>query len=199
MSRILIAYASHYGQTEKIAKQLAAHLRQQGHEVALANARTTELPAPNGYDLVVLGSRVEAGHHASQIRKYIREHIAALETMPTAFFSVSMAAAGPHAGLDPDGYLETTFSDLSWRPSRAIAFAGGLPYRKYGFIMRFIMKRISRAAGRTTDTSQNHEMTDWDAVRRFAAELASATTADVGTRDAPGAHPPSVDRKGGGA
>ena len=103
MSHILIAYASHYGQTEKIATQLAEHLRQHGHEVTLVNARTSEVPAPKGYDLVVLGSRVEGGHHASQIRKYIREHIASLEVMPTAFFSVSMAAARRDPGPDPDG------------------------------------------------------------------------------------------------
>lgn len=171
MSQILVAYASHYGQTQKIAQQLAEHLRQQGHEVAVANARTSEVPAPTNYDLVVLGSRVEAGQHASQIRKYIREHIASLEAMPTAFFSVSMAAAGHAPGPDPAGYLQTTFSDLAWTPSRWIAFAGGLPYRKYGWIMRFVMKRISRSAGHTTDTSRNHEMTDWDAVRRFGEEL----------------------------
>ena len=39
--------------------------------------------------------------------------------------------------------------------------------------MRFIMKRISRAGGHTTDTTRNHEMTDWRAVSRFAEELSS--------------------------
>lgn len=176
MSHILIAYASHYGQTEKIATQLAEHLRQKGHEVALSDARTTQVPAPENYDLVVLGSRVEAGHHATEIRAYVRGNLGALEARPTAFFSVSMAAAGPDQGPDPDGYLESTFADLRWRPTRSVAFAGGLPYRRYGWFMRFVMKRISRSAGRTTDTSRNHEMTDWDAVRRFADEIGSLTT-----------------------
>lgn len=176
MGQILIAYASHYGQTEKIATHLADQLRQQGHEVALVDARASDVPAPKRFDLVVLGSRVEAGQHATEIRKYIREHIAVLEVMPTAFFSVSMAAAAENCGPDPSGYLQTTFSDLGWTPSRSIAFAGGLPYRKYGWFMRFVMKRISQSANRTTDTSRNHEMTDWDAVRRFGEELASLTT-----------------------
>jgi menaquinone-dependent protoporphyrinogen oxidase len=179
MSHILIAYASHYGQTEKIAMQLARQLRQQDHEVALANARTGEVPAPESYDLVVLGSRVETGQHATEIRAYIRQHLAFLESIPTAFFSVSMAAARPNQGPDPDGYLQATFSDLSWKPTRSVAFAGGLPYLKYGWFMRFIMKRISRSAGNTTDTSRNHEMTDWDAVSRFAQELSSLTRPEV--------------------
>jgi len=184
MSHILIAYASHYGQTEKIATQLAEHLHQKGHEVALADARTTKVPAPESYDVVVLGSRVEGGHHATEIRAYVRWHLGALESMPTAFFSVSMSAAGPDPGPDPDGYLESTFADLRWRPTRSIAFAGGLPYRKYGWFMRFVMKRISRAAGRTTDTSRDHEMTDWEAVRRFADEIGSLTREQAVSRPA---------------
>lgn len=175
MSHILVVYASHYGQTEKIAAQVAEQLRHQGHEVVLANARRSELPAPDSFDLVVLGSRVEAGQHATAIRAYIRQNIVSLESMPTAFFSVSMSAARRNPGSDPNGYMQTTFSDLGWKPTRSIAFAGGLPYRKYGWFMRFVMKRISRSAGHTTDTSRNHEMTDWDAVNRFAEEVSSLT------------------------
>lgn len=179
MSHILVAYASHYGQTEKVATQLAEHLRHKGHEVVLANARTGEVPAPESYDLVVLGSRVEAGQHATEIRGYIREHIAALEAIPTAFFSVSNSAARPNPGPDPNGYLQATFSDLNWTPTRSFAFGGGLPYLKYGWFMRFFMKRISRAGGHPTDTTRNHEMTDWGAVSRFADELSSLTRPEL--------------------
>ena len=175
MSHILIVYASHYGQTRKIAIRIAEVLRQEHHEVVLADARATEPPPPEPYDVVVLGSRVEAGRHASEILAYIRMHREQLGTIPTAFFSVSMAAARPQAGPDPDAYLEATFHDLGWTPMCSVAFAGGLPYRSYGWFIRFLMKRISRSAGNTTDTSRNHEMTDWDAVRRFAGELASLT------------------------
>jgi len=171
MSHILIAYASHYGQTQKIAARLATQLRQHGHEVVLADARAADPPPPDSYDLVVLGSRVEAGRHASDLLAYIRMHREPLRATPTAFFSVSMAAARPHAGPDPDAYLESTFHDLGWTPTRSVALAGGLPYRKYGWFMRFLMKRISRSAGHTTDTSRDHEMTDWEAVRRFGDEL----------------------------
>ena len=175
MSHILIVYASHYGQTRKIAIRIAEVLRQEHHEVVLADARATEPPPPEPYDVVVLGSRVEAGRHASEILAYIRMHREQLGKIPTAFFSVSMAAARPGAGPDPDAYLEATFHDLGWTPTCSVAFAGGLPYRRYGWFIRFLMKRISRSAGNTTDTSRNHEMTDWDAVRRFSEELASLT------------------------
>lgn len=173
MSRILVLYASHFGQTRSIAMRLAERLHDLGHDVELADARDEPRgqPAPEPYDAVVLGSRVEMGHHAIDLRRYIRAHRDALRGRPTAFFSVSMAAFGAVTTEDPNGYMEALFDDLDWRPTLAVALAGGLPYRKYGWLLRQIMKRISRSAGHTTDTAHNHEFTDWARVDRFAADI----------------------------
>lgn len=169
MSAVLVAYASHYGQTRKIAERLADQLRGHGHQVDVADVRSRSgAPAPDGYDAVVLGSRVEMGRHAPEIRRYIQAHRAQLVARPTAFFSVSMASSEVGAGVDPSGYMQALFEDVSWEPSLQLAVAGGLPYRKYGWLMRQIMKRISRSAGHPTDTSRNYELTDWASVRRFA-------------------------------
>lgn len=183
MSRILVAYASHYGQTQKIATRITADLRQRGHEVELVDARVARdaIPPPSRYDIVVLGSRVEMGRHASELRAYIRMNRDALRDRPTAFFSVSGAAARPNAGADPDGYLQDMFEEVGWRPTRSVAIGGALPYRKYGWLMRFIMKRIARSAGHTTDTTRNHELTNWDDVRAFVDEIAELHAPPVAT------------------
>ena len=173
MSRVLILYASHFGQTRKIAYRLADRLRDGHHEVDVVNIRdgVRALPPPEDYDVVVLGSRVEIGRHASDLIAWMRAHLDALREMPTAVFSVSAAAARSGAGVDPSGYLETMFEQLSWHPTCAVALAGALPYRKYGLILRLVMKRIARSAGHTTDTSRNHELTSWPAVDRFADQV----------------------------
>jgi menaquinone-dependent protoporphyrinogen oxidase len=187
MSRILIIYASHYGQTRLIAERIAQRLRVRNHEVEVTDARTTTvaIPSPNAYDAVVLGSRVELGRHSSDVLDYIRDHREALATVPTAFFSVSMSASQSNAGDDPSGYMMATFDALDWHPALRVAFAGALPYRRYGWILRFVMKRISRSAGHTTDTSRNHELTDWTKVAAFAdkiAYIAAETTSHVPSR-----------------
>lgn len=181
MSRILIAYASFYGQTRKIAETIAAHLRGKGHIVELAAACASPPPPVEDYDAVVLGSCVEFGHHARPIVEYITATRDPLREVPSYFFSVSMSAAEA-ATPDPGGYLEDLFATTQWRPSVAIALAGGLPYRQYGFVLRMVMKLINRRTGHTTDTSRDHEFTDWQQVRRFAASIA----ADLG--------PPSLGR-----
>jgi menaquinone-dependent protoporphyrinogen oxidase len=171
MSRVLVLYASHYGQTRTIAVRIAERLREHGAQVDLLDARFSQhVPSPDGYDAVVIGSRIELGRHAPCVVGYVRTHRDVLERVPTCFFSVSMAAASG-TSPDPNGYLAALFDKLGWKPARSVAFAGGLPYRKYNWLTRFILKRISRAAGHTTDTSKNHEFTDWAAVRAFADDV----------------------------
>jgi menaquinone-dependent protoporphyrinogen oxidase len=50
--------------------------------------------------------------------------------------------------------------------------AGALPYTRYNFLVRFLMKRIARKAGGPTDTSRDYDFTDWAALDRFAAAFA---------------------------
>jgi menaquinone-dependent protoporphyrinogen oxidase len=174
MSRVLVVYASHYGQTHTIAKRITDRLRDRGHEVELANVSDGlyGVPPPHDYDAVVIGSRVEFGKHAAPVLEYIRNHRSELKRIPTAFFSVSMSAAGKPAGSDPNGYLAKTFSDCNWYPTESLAFGGALQYRRYNWLLRFVMKQISKQGGHTTDTSKNHYFTDFSAVADFTDRFA---------------------------
>ena len=186
MSRILVVFASSNGQTHLIADAIAGHLRNAGHGVELSDALAGGAPPPEDYDAVIVGSRVRMGRHANEIVEYVVANRYALSRIPSAFFSVSMAAAAPHRGPDPEGYMETLFGAANWRPERFAAFAGGLPYRKYSPLMRMVMKWISKRAGQTTDTSRDHEFTNWDQVKRFAEDFSHDVIAHgMDTEDPP--------------
>ena len=174
MSRILVVYASHFGQTGLVAQRIAQRLRDRGHEVEVANASggIDGVPPPQDYDAAVFGSRVELGKHAKPVLEYMREHAVELRRIPTAFFSVSMSAAGKPPGSDPNGYLEKTFASLGWKPTECIAFGGALQYRRYNWFLRFVMKQISKQGGHPTDTSKNHYFTDFNEVSEFADRFA---------------------------
>ena len=174
MSRILVVYASHYGQTRVIAQRLVDRLRDRGHEVDLANVSEgiDGIPPPQDYDAVMIGSRIEFGKHAKPVLEYIREHRNALREMPTAFFSVSMSAAGKPSTADPNEYLVKTFTQVGWVPTEAAVFAGALQYQRYNWLLRFVMKQISKQGGHSTDTSQNHFYTDFAQVVDFADRFA---------------------------
>ena len=173
MSRILVLFASNHGQTRLVAAAIVQQLRARGATAELGDLATwTSLPEPDAYDAVVLGSRVEYGKHAPALFAYVGAHREALAARPIAFFSVSMAAARPLPGTDPEGYVQLAIDQMRLHPAVTAAFGGGLPYRQYGWLMRFVMRRIARSHGDPTDASRDHSFTDWEAVRAFADRVA---------------------------
>lgn len=80
MNKVLVIYASHYGQTRQIAMKIAERLRELGADPDAFDAHYHDhIPEPEGYDGVILGSRVEVGRHAASIVDYIRMHREVLE------------------------------------------------------------------------------------------------------------------------
>lgn len=175
MARILVLFASSYGQTEKVAERLATELRGRGHDVVVRSIKEGTPPPPAGFDAIVLGSRL-AIKYSGAVLRYVQTHRAALARMPSAFFSVSMSAASP----DPRGpagaedRIHEFLAEAGWTPTYVASFAGALPYTRYDPITRFVMKRISARTGATTDTSRDHEYTDWRQVGDFAARVATS-------------------------
>jgi hypothetical protein len=51
--------------------------------------------------------------------------------------------------------------------------AGALKYTRYGWLKRRVMRYIAGKAGGSTDTSRDHEYTDWEDLRVFAESLAT--------------------------
>lgn len=175
MPNILVVYASSHGTTERIASRIATRLRSHGHHVDLKNARDGVIVLA-GYDAVIVGSRVHGGRHAGCIRRFVEQHRDALLERRCAFFSVSMAVAG--GGDDPA--LRQFLRRTHWRPAIAVSLAGALPYTRYNPLLRLIMRHMSRKAGQTTDTSRDHDFTDWAAVTAFADDFAGLLAPTVG-------------------
>ncbi len=59
MRRVLVGYASRFGSTREVATRIADRLRGRGHEATVCAVDTAT--ALDGYDAVVLGSRVYDG------------------------------------------------------------------------------------------------------------------------------------------
>lgn len=176
---ILVVYASSHGQTQKIARVIAERLRANGCSVALTEASASAL-SPEAFDAVVLGSRVHFGKHARALLAYIRRCRDALAARPAYFFSVCNAVVGHHGEPDPEGYLRTTFAATGWSTENTAVFAGALPYTRYGWLTRRIMRSISRRGGHPTDITRDHELTDWGQVAAFADTIAKRNARSPG-------------------
>jgi menaquinone-dependent protoporphyrinogen oxidase len=188
MAEVLVLFATREGQTEKIARRVTAVLEAKGHRVDLRDVdRTSRELDLRRYQAIFIGSPVRVGSYLPSIVRFIRSRRESLERAPAAFFSVSLAVA-PHRGeRKSDGRAETMrvveklTRATGWSPRRVELIAGALAYSKYNFLVRFVMRRISAAAGGDTDTSRDYEYTDWNAVDCFASEFVDQA---VGTRTA---------------
>ncbi len=180
MSKILIVYGSAYGQTERIAQRLAQGLTQAGHRVtACKGDDLREDLSPASYDGFVIAASVLYGRHQRYVEAFVRRHVDLLNAAPSAFVSVCGAAIGsaPEGPRLAQGYADKFLRETGWHARMVRCFAGGLPYTRYGLLVRWMMKMISRRTGRPTDTSRDYDFTDWDEVDRFAQELAETLAA----------------------
>ncbi len=111
--------------------------------------------------------------YQSAVKHYIKKHLADLNRMPGAFFSVSLAIASDMEDEHTEvqkitaDFLEQT----GWKPLITYQIAGALKYTEYDYFKRLIMKMISKKEGHATDTSQDYEYTNWDEVTKFTNDF----------------------------
>jgi len=175
MTRILIVYASREGQTAKIAHEIAGGFRFQGQPVDIY--RCIDCPEglrPASYDLVFAGSSVHEGVHDPGLGAWVRANLEELSRTKSAFFSVSLSAAGsrPEQQQDAQRLVAQFIEQTGWDPDTVASFGGAIAYSKYGFIKRRIMRSISAKEGGDVDTSHDYEYTDWESVCEFAQNAA---------------------------
>lgn len=184
MRRVLIVHASTYGQTAKIAGRIAEVLWREGLEPAVMRADeaspTIDLTAYAG---VIVASPVFIGGHPKAARRFVLQHRALLESRPSAFVQVSGSAAGKELRhvLDCERMIAKFLAETHWTPARTASVAGAFAYTQYGFLLKWMMKRIAMREGGPTDTTRDHELTDWGALEEFARGFAALLKPAAGT------------------
>ncbi len=187
MNELPVFYATTEGQTRRIAERLSAMLHERGVDsqpidVTEPGARRVDWREVRA---VIVGASVHGGRHQAAIEDFIRANRDELNARPSAFFSVSMRAASP-APADQNAAQElarTFAAGTGWQSNRVTALAGRLAYTKYGWPTRWFIKRIAKRGGLATDTTRDHEYTDWIQVAGLAGDMAAALRRGAATGD----------------
>jgi len=169
MSKLLVIYDTHDGQTKKIAQSMAEVAQCLGHN---ASAETVEFMSghlvTSYVDAIIIGGPIYAESHSSALRDFIETNATQLKMIPSAFFSVSLSAAGTDDQRDDARRCMDKFLDsVKFEPLEREILAGALKYQKYGFFKRLLVKRIVGMAGGDTDTAHDYEYTNWPDVSQF--------------------------------
>jgi len=172
VNRILVLYGTSEGQTQKIAGDISETLRARGFDVDVRHAGVDD-PDPSRYDGVIVAASVHAGGYQKTVAAWLRQHLATLDGVPTAFVSVCLAILSKNeAGrIEAEAIPRRFAGAIGWHPDVIKIVAGALPYTRYNFLVRWMMKRIVASAGGDTDTSRDYEYTDWNDVREFAGDF----------------------------
>jgi menaquinone-dependent protoporphyrinogen oxidase len=174
VTRILILYGTTDGHTAKIAGFLADRLRSLGAGVDVGNAATSD-PDLADYAGIIVAASVHAGGYQRSVGRWVRTHAEALRGRRTAFLSVCLGVLqqSPEVIAELSAIKGRFVARTRWTPTQFKIVAGALPYTRYGWLKRIIMRRIARKAGGATDTAHDHEYTDWHDLRAFAESFCS--------------------------
>jgi menaquinone-dependent protoporphyrinogen oxidase len=171
---VLVIYGTTNGQTGQVAAFVSETLRKAGAYVTKVDAAGAgPLPSPGSYDAVIVAASVHAGGYQRAVRRWVQANAAALSTKPSAFVSVCLGVLQHDPDVDRElGRIrERFFTASGWHPAIVKIVAGALPYTKYNWFTRWMMRRIVSKTNGDTDTSRDYEYTDWPDLERFALDF----------------------------
>ena len=122
MTKIMIGYGTTEGQTARIADHIAVVIRSRGVEAQALDLKQSTDVGLDGYDAVIVGGSIHMGKHEEHVVDFVQKNRIRLERLPSAFFSVSLAA---HGDLEnARAYVENFEQQTGWRPAQVGLFSG---------------------------------------------------------------------------
>lgn len=163
--RILVSAGSKHGSTAEIAEHLGKTLADRGLDVIVA--KPEDVHSLNGFNVVVLGSAVYAGHWLSDAKDLADRLAERQESDPSPevwIFSSGPIGDPPKPEEDPVD-VESIMESTGARDHRV--FAGKIDKSQLGFGERAIMAAVQAPEG---------DFRDWDAIEAWANEIADVLT-----------------------
>ena len=173
---VALYYATHDGHSRRIAEHISRRLAESG--IVAAPLDLAAIP-PSAADLsaasaVALLAAVRYGRHLPEVDRFLTAYRSLSSPPPLAFASVNLTARKPgKTTASGNPYVRKLFARHRVTPALAVAFAGRLDYRRYGWRDRHIIRFIMLLTGGPTDPATSIDYTSWPAVDEFAAGVAA--------------------------
>jgi menaquinone-dependent protoporphyrinogen oxidase len=162
---VLVCAASRYGSTREIARAIGRVLGERGVRVTISEPQDVADLGP--YGAAVLGSAVYAGHWLKTAKELVERVRPELEGRPVWLFSSGPVGDPPKPEEDPVDVANIA-SALGVREHRV--FPGKIDRKGLRFADRAIVAALKVPDG---------DFRDWDAVERWAEEIADSLGGEV--------------------
>jgi menaquinone-dependent protoporphyrinogen oxidase len=163
--RVLVTTASKHGSTEEIGRAIAGALTGVGVDARIVAPEDVE--SLDGFDAVVLGSAVYAGHWMKPMRELTDRLAGELARRPVWLFSSGPIGDPPKPEEDPVDVapiMEATGA------REHVLFAGRLDKKLLNFGERAIVSALKAPEG---------DFRDWDRIHSWSSGIAEALSARV--------------------
>jgi len=176
---ILIAFGTSEGQTRKIADYAATVMRKSGHDVVLCDStKVTRRLDVSAFDAIIIAGSVHQERHQEAIIDFVIAHRDVLNSMPTAFISVSLSAVLELGKEDAQNYIDRFMTTTKWKPGRILPIGGALRYSEYDYFKQQIIKFIVIKGGGEVGSGKDYEFTDWEVLGRFITNFLASVSKD---------------------
>ena len=160
-TKILVAFATHYGSTKEVAEAIAETLRANGTEVDLRQLR--EVRSLIGYSAVVMGAPLLMYHWHKDALSFLSRNRPVLLKLPVAVFALG-PVHDPHdeqEWQDSRAQLDKELAKYPWFTPVAREMFGG---RFDPALLRFPLNKMA-------GSEPASDIRDWEAIRLWAGNL----------------------------
>jgi menaquinone-dependent protoporphyrinogen oxidase len=168
--KLLIVYGTSEGHTASIANFIADLAETKGLEIDLLDSASLTRPLKNkGWNAAIVGGSVHQGIHQVSVRTFVQTNLSILQTLPTAFFSVSLSAAVKDDMHQEEAlsYVTSFLDDVAWQPSETACFAGAIKHGEYDYFKGMVLRLLARQLGGDTVKNVDVSYTNWRDVQTF--------------------------------
>lgn len=174
-------YATHDGQTRRIAEWIAKRLEERKQPVSINDLSVDFPDAPKiaAAQRVIFAAPVRYGHHLPVADRFLALYASLAKRPPLALASINLTARKPGRDtLEGNPYLRRWLEKRKVSPDLVGVFAGRLDYPSYGWLDRQMIRLIMKITKGPTDPSTQIEFTDWNQVDAFAQKIAERVNLD---------------------
>lgn len=165
--KILVLYGTTEGQTRKVCTFIAETLRSKGAVVTLIDAASPgERVDLQDYQAAIIAASIHVGQYQGPVVEFARANHARLKQIPSAFVSVSLAAANSDSEeLESLASCTENFKAYTgWTTAEVHHVAGAFRITAYDFFKRWLMKLVAWEKKLKLEPGEDLELTDWDAL-----------------------------------
>ncbi len=169
MDKVLICYGTRYGTTTEVVQEMSNTAREFGAQVDVVQLeKGTPFPAPEGYDLVIIGSGIRAGQWTKEPLEFIEQKLESLSKIKVALFVVSGYAGNPDKVAEAQSeYLDKMSEKYPGLSPISTALIGGVfEFQKYNLVVRALVKNIVKNQIPPGEKiPEKIDFRDWDMIR----------------------------------